>query len=380
MIHAGFFRYVIIAMKNYIVTQWGLFLVLLVGSVAAEGTSHQSVSIQHAPQVVNNMPEHEVVQSVAPVTRGKARNVILMIGDGMGTEQVWCAWMCNHGKLNLERLPVIGFSRTRSASSAITDSAAGGTAIACGAKTNNGWLGVSPDGKEHVSVMRCLEKAGKQTGFVVTKAVTDATPASFYAHSTDRYKVADIAADLMNSGCRVIIGGGTAQLSPKQIAALRDKGALVRLVGEKDCPPASLRGNFLERSVSEALSTLEQHPDGFFLMIEGSQIDTAAHARDLRELVHETLDFDRAVGVVLRWMQSHPDTLLVITADHQTGGLSLLGGSVEKGEVSGLFATHRHSGVAVPVYAAGAGAAVFGGIQENTELKNKILRVCEFLE
>lgn len=363
-------------MKNYLVAKWGMWLLLLVGSVAADGKSQPSVSIQQAPQVVNNMPVHEVVQSVLPVTRDKARNVILMIGDGMGAEQVWCAWMCNHGKLNLERLPVIGFSRTRSASSVITDSAAGGTAIACGTKTNNGWLGVSPDGKECTSVMRCLEKAGKQTGFVVTKAVTDATPASFYAHSTDRYKVADIAADLVNSGCRVIIGGGTALVSPKQIAALRDKGAHVRLEGEKDCLPASRRGNFLQRAVGDALATLETHPGGFFLLIEGSQIDTAAHARDLNEMVQETLDFDRAVGVVLRWMQSHPDTLLVITADHQTGGLSLLGGSVEKGEVSGIFATHRHSGVAVPVYAAGAGAAAFGGIQENTELKNKILRAC----
>ena len=366
----------VILMINYIATKWGLLLVLLVGSVAADGKSQPDVSSRQAPQVVNNMPVHEVVQKVPPVTRDKARNVILMIGDGMGAEQVWCAWMCNHGRLNLEMLPVIGFSRTRSASSVITDSAAGGTAIACGSKTNNGWLGVTPDGKEHASVMRCLEKAGKQTGLVVTKAVTDATPASFYAHSTDRHKVADIAADLVDSGCRVVIGGGTALVSPKQIAALRDKGALVRLEGEKDCLPASRRGNFLERSVSDALAALETHPDGFFLLIEGSQIDVAAHARDLHEMVQETLDFDRAVGVVLRWMQSHPDTLLVITADHQTGGLSLLGGSVEKGEVSGSFATHHHSGVAVPIYATGAGAAAFGGIQENTELKEKILRAC----
>lgn len=377
MIHAGFFR-VIIVMINYIATKWSLLLVLLVGSVAADGKSQPDVSSRQTPQMVKNMPVHEVVQNVPPVTRDKARNVVLMIGDGMGAEQVWCAWMCNHGKLNLEKLPVIGFSRTRSASSVITDSAAGGTAIACGEKTNNGWLGIAPDGKKIVSVMRCLKIAGKQTGLVVTKAVTDATPASFYAHSTDRYKVADITADLVNSGCRVIIGGGTALVSPTQIAALRDKGALVRLEGEKDCLPASRRGNFLEKSVSEALTTLEAHPDGFFLLVEGSQIDTAAHARDLNEMVQETLDFDRAVGVVLRWMQSHPDTLLVITADHQTGGLSLLGGDVEKGEVSGSFATHRHSGVAVPIYATGAGAAVFGGIQENTEFKNKILRACGF--
>lgn len=353
-----------------------LLAAVLLGGVVAGCEVVHVLTAQNKPQEVGNVPVHEVVSTAPPATGKKARNVILMIGDGMGSEHIWSAWMCNHGKLNLEKLPIIGFSRTRSASSAITDSAAGGTAIACGVKTNNGWLGLSPDKKEHLSVMRCLEKAGKQTGLVVTKAITDATPASFYAHCSDRSKTSAIAEDLVDSGCRVIIGGGTSVVSPRQMEALKRKGALVRLEGAEHCPPASQRGNFLENAVSEALTTLEKHPDGFFLMVEGSQIDTAGHWMNLRETVQETLDFDRALGVVLRWMQSHPDTLLVVTADHQTGGLSLLSGAVEKGEVKGCFATMRHSGVAVPVYAAGAGAAAFGGMQENTELKPKILRAC----
>lgn len=292
---------------------------------------------------------------------------------GMGAEHVWAAWLCNHGKLNIERLPVTGFSRTSSASHTITDSAAGGTAIACGRKAHNGHLGQTPDGRPVISLMQLLAAGGRLTGMVVTKAITDATPAAFYAHVNDRHDTEAVAAALVNSGCRVITGGGADCVTPAQVAELRARGAVVRLAAPRDCPPASQRGDFLEKAVEEALGILGQGENGFFLLVEGSCIDLAAHENNLRETVLETLDFDRAIGCVLRWMQQHPDTLLVVTADHQTGGLSILGGSAARGEVRGTFATRNHSGVAVPVYAAGAGAARFGGIQENTEIFNKIL-------
>ncbi len=336
-------------------------------------------AVLHAatPQVVGNMPQHDVVARVPAVTRHAARNVILMIGDGMGSEHVWAAWLCNRGKLNMEQLPVIGFVRTPSASSTITDSAAAGTAIACGHKAINGQLGVSPAGEQLVSLLQHMAATGRQTGLVVTKSITDATPAAFYARCTNRHDTASIVAHLAQCGCRVIVGGGTAIVPYELQQSLRVGGTLLRLVGSEHCAPASRRGNFLADSVQEALGTLEKSPGGFFLMVEGSQIDQAAHANDLAETVQETLDFDRAVGVVLRWMIRHPDTLLIITADHQTGGLSILGGSKEKGEVKAAFSTSKHSGVAVPLYATGAGAAAFGGVQENTELLPKILRAAK---
>lgn len=332
---------------------------------------------QDSPQTVGNMPQHDVVQQVPGSTEQVPRHIILMIGDGMGSEHVWAAWLCNHGKLNIERLPIIGLVRTPSASNTITDSAAAGTAIACGHKTRNGQLGITPDGEPLDSILVHMDATGRQMGLVVTKAITDATPAAFYAHCKNRYLSAAIAADLVESGCRVIIGGGSGIISRAQQEQLRAAGALLRLEGHEHCLPASRRGTFLPDAVGEALRTLESHPQGFFLMVEGSQIDTAAHANDLAEVVQETLDFDRAVGVVLEWMQTHPDTLLIVTADHQTGGLSLLGGSKEKGEVTATFSTGNHSGVAVPLYATGAGAAIFGGVQENTELMPKILRAAQ---
>lgn len=324
-------------------------------------------------QTVSGVPTHTPVEESVPASSRTARNVILMIGDGMGAEHMWAAWLCNHGALNMERLPVVGMSRTVSASHAITDSAAAGTAIACGHKAVNGQVGVTPDGHTSVSVMQQLFANGRETGIVVTKSVTDATPAAFYAHADNRHDTPAIAADLIRCGCRVLIGGGAACISESQKDSLRRQGVLLRLVAPRDCPPASQRGDYLEQAVQEALSVLEAAPGGFFLLIEGASIDLAAHDNNLRETVLETLDFDRAVGKVLRWMKTHPDTLLVVTADHQTGGLSILGGSARNGEVVGAFSTRKHSGVAVPVFAAGAGAARFGGWMENTEFLNKIL-------
>lgn len=309
-------------------------------------------------------------EQAAPV----ARNVVLMIGDGMGAEHVWAAWLGNKGALNITSLPVTGCSITTSASHTITDSAAGGTAIACACKAVNGQLGMDAQGNHRESLAVQMRRAGKSTGLVVTKSITDATPAAFYAHTTNRYNTEEVAAALVEAGFEVIAGGGAGDFTEEQRELLQKRSKRCKLVATKECPPVSERGNWLPEQVAAALAVLETDSDGFFLMVEGSLIDAAAHKNDLAETVRETLDFDRAVGVVLKWMQQHPDTLLVVTADHQTGGLSLRGGNREKGEVNGHFSTFSHSGIAVPVYAAGAGAEQFCGVQQNTALAPKIRR------
>lgn len=316
---------------------------------------------------------HEVVApaEVRP-TEKVARNVVLMIGDGMGAEHVWAAWLCNKGALNITTLPITGFSITTSASHTITDSAAGGTAIACGCKAKNKHLGMDAEGKHHDSLAVHMRKAGKSTGLVVTKAITDATPAAFYAHVESRYDTPAIARALVEAGFDVVAGGGAGNFTAEQKESLQKSCRLFELAADGHCPPASERGNWLPERVEAALEVLEKDKDGFFLMVEGSRIDESAHVNDLPETVRETLDFDRAVGVVLEWMKKHPDTLLVVTADHQTGGLSLLGGDARAGEVKGHFSSFNHSGVAVPVYATGPGAAQFSGVQQNTDLAPKI--------
>ncbi len=324
-------------------------------------------------QTVEGLPRHDV--EVVPAAGAEPRNVILMIGDGMGQEHVWAAWLCNGGKLNITSLPYTGFSCTVSANKTVTDSAAGGTALACGGKTDNGMLGQAPNGRSYVSLAEALRGQGKATGLVVTKAITDATPAAFYAHVDSRKKTTKIAEALTEAKFDVVLGGGAKAFSEAQMAKLRANGADVEFFAPEDCPPASERGELLTDCVNRALDKLEGAPQGFFLMIEGSRIDSAAHDNDLRETVCEVLDFDRAVGAVMAWMHKHPDTLLVVAADHQTGGLSLVDGDLQKGRVKGSFSTYYHSGVSVPVYAAGVGAGVFTGVMDNTQLQHKILEV-----
>lgn len=327
-------------------------------------------------QTVEGVPTHGVEDApaaTAPLQEGKApRYIIFMIGDGMGLEQVSAALVCNKGKLNIQRLPVTGLSETCSASHLVTDSAAGGTALACGRRTNNKWLGLSPEGTRLVSLADTARRHGKAVGLVVTKAITDATPAAFYAHVDNREKTADIARDLSETPFTVIIGGGAEAFPQESMDTMRGRGTHLNLAAPKHLPPASERGGFLPEQTAEALRVLEQAPEGFFLMIEGSQIDVAGHGHDLREVVCETLDFDRTIGVVLDWMETHPDTLLVITADHQTGGLVIVGGDMGKGRVTCVFGADSHNGVMVPVYAAGVGAERFSGMMKNTDVAENI--------
>ena len=152
-------------------------------------------------------------------------------------------------------------------------------------------------------------------------------------------------------------------------------GAHVLLAAPGDCPYAAERGNMLPEQTRKALQVLETSPNGFFLMIEGSEIDIASHKCDLENMVREVLDFDKALGVVLEWMQTHPDTLLVVTADHQTGGLAIRDGDIAKGTLKASFATTDHSGIYVPVFAAGCGAHHFHGIMDNTDIPSKIRQI-----
>lgn len=334
--------------------------------------------------VVSGLPRHDAVdgQTLALACLSESENkpprhIILMIGDGMGLEHVTAAWLCNGGGLNITQLPHAALTLTPSANKEITDSAAAGTALSCGHKANNGQVGQLPDGEPVESLADFFRQQGKATGLVVTKAVTDATPASFYAHTDSRKNTGAIAEALAGAGFDVVLGGGASDFAAGQMERMCARGALVKLDAPGNLPYASERGDWLSRATAQALEKLEKNDKGIFLMVEGSQIDMAAHANFLEESIRETLDFDKAVGVVLEWMAKHPDTLLVITADHQTGGLSLLAGDRKSGSVTGIFTTKGHSGIAVPLYAAGCRASLFDGVIENTEVPAKIRQAAQ---
>lgn len=321
------------------------------------------------------------------------KNVIVMIGDGMGLAQVYATMVASGHKLNIERCKYVGFSKTYSYDHFVTDSGAGGTAIACGVKTRNGMIGMKPDSTVAVSLLEEAEKKGLSTGIVVACALTHATPATFVSHQVSRDMYEEIAADYLKTDIDVMIGGGrkyfenredgknlTNDLKSRnyQIAYSLDEvktvksGKLAGLLYDDQNPPMPERGKMLPESTVAAIDILDNNKKGFLLMIEGSQIDWACHDNDANQLVREMLDFDETVGRVLDYAAKKGNTLVIITADHETGGLSLPNGDVKSKTVDAGFATKSHTGIAVPVYAFGPGADRFGGFMENTEFKSKI--------
>lgn len=327
------------------------------------------------------------------------KNIILMIGDGMGVSQVYAGITANENHLNIERSKHIGFSKTYSANDYVTDSAAGGTAIACGEKTNNGVIGMDSVGNPIKSILKCASENDLSTGVAVTCELTHATPASFIAHQPNRYMTEEIAADYLNVPFTVAIGGGrkhfeerkdernlTTELKEKdyQVVYTLDEmksvtsGKLLALLADEHPEAYPARGELLPEGVSKALEILSQNQKGFFLMVEGSQIDWGGHSNDTEVIVNEVRDFDNAVKVAFDFADNNPETLVIITADHETGGMSLLGGNFDSGEVKAKYTTKGHSAVMVPVFAYGKGAEEFTGIYQNTDIIKKILKLYGF--
>jgi len=328
------------------------------------------------------------------------RNVIFMIGDGMGLPAVYSAMTVSDNTLNIIRCNNIGLQKTNSADNYITDSAAAGTALASGNKTKNGVIGMNSDGKPVKSILEIAEEHGLATGLVSTSSITHATPASFIAHQASRGSYEDIALDFLKTDIDVFIGGGYDHFAKRKdklnlIDSLKIRGYDVETTMNLVLSSSSLklagftapvhntyrskgRGNMLPDASVKAIEILSRNPKGFFLMIEGSQIDWAGHANHADTLIDETLDFDNAVGKVLDFAQKDGHTLVVITADHETGGITIVGGDIHSHKAVLNFSTKDHTAVMVPVYAFGPGSDNFNGIYENTEIFQKILSCFKF--
>ncbi len=324
------------------------------------------------------------------------KNVIFMIGDGMGITQIQAAMTANGNKLNFERFQTIGLSKTSSSSSYITDSAAGATAFSIGKKTYNGAIGVNSDTVAEKTILEYAEDAGLATGMVATSTITHATPAAFIAHQPSRQMYEEIAADFLKTDIDVFIGGGKDNFTNRKdgvnladslsannyqvvfdldgLSAIKE-GKIAALLNAEAMPPYSKgRGEMLLPSTLKAIEILNQNEAGFFLMIEGSQIDWGGHANDPEYVVSELLDFDNVIGSVLDFAEKDGNTLVIITADHETGGLTLPHGSNILGDSTAThFSTTHHTGVMVPVFAKGPGEDAFGGIYENTQFFDKIM-------
>jgi alkaline phosphatase len=342
-------------------------------------------------------------------TSRRVRNVILCIGDGMGLGQVSLARLRAvgpEGKLHMERLPVSGLVRTHSANRLITDSAASGTAISSSIKTKNGMIGMAPDGTTYRTILEAAQAQGMATGLVVTCAITHATPATFAAHVKSRKMETRIAEQLIANRVNVLLGGGREFFLPRSdpnssrkdgrdlIAEARDAGyayietaaelravrapyllglfqveALTTIAPE---PPLSLLTKKAIGALRNAEPSSTGRRNGFFLMVEGSQIDWACHNNDADSCVRQTLLFDQAVKAAVDFALRDGRTLVLVTADHETGGLTIPTSKGDERDVEPAWSTGGHTGSPVPIYALGPNAERFAGVYDNTEIARRL--------
>jgi len=326
-----------------------------------------------------------------------AKNIVLMIGDGMGLSQISAGMIRNNNTLFLEQFPVVGLHKAYSSDNLITDSAAGATAFATGIKTYNGAIGVTADQNPAPTILEQAEERGMATGMVVTSTVVHATPAAFIAHVKDRNMYENIALGFLQTEIDLVIGGGSKYFNRRSdqrniYGLLQEKGYYVSdfsiepltdialdftknlayFTSESDPPTVQQGRDYLVPASQLACNFLSRRSDkGFFLMIEGAQIDWAGHANNTSYMVSEMIEFDKAIGEVLKYAKEDGNTLIIVTGDHETGGFSINQGSTRDSLVAG-YTTDYHTGTLIPVFAYGPGASLFSGIYENNSIYDRM--------
>ena len=322
----------------------------------------------------------------------KPKNIILAIADGAGLNHITVSRLAIGGpdhKLYIDQLPVAGTSSTHAYENLITDSAAAATAWATGNKTKNRYLSVDKDKKELTTIFEMLDDRGYLKGIVATSSVTHATPAAFYAHIDSRYKEKEIADQLLNSSVDIALGGGQEffnlqeldknhHLMTEKVSLENNYDGLKNIIGlfDEDGMERGLDMPTQREMTNYALDYLDDKCNGFFLMTEGSQIDWAGHSNDIEYMIREFKDFDLTIKDLINFVTANKDTLLLITADHETGGLQLMKQKDDSFIVQ--WGTGGHTGVPVGVYAYGPGSQNFSGVMDNTDIFYKILEVLDY--
>jgi alkaline phosphatase len=340
----------------------------------------------------------------------RPRNIILCIGDGMGVNQVALArdsGVGPGGRLWMETMPYAGLVSTHNASGEVTDSAAAITAILCGVKTSNKRLGQDADGTDWITLPERLREEGYRVGAAVTCSITHATPAGLAAHVSNRDQEILIAVQMFDAKIDVLFGGGrTYWLPDSQPGGARSDGRNLlseaqqagwQIVQDSRQMEAVSSGRVIGLLQDDALTTLPPEPSlaemtqaalrilsssqdqshPFFLMVEGSQIDWAGHQNNQAACVRQALLFDMAVRAALEFAVRDQHTLVLVTADHETGDLTLSGGTAKPGNLKARWGSQDHSAAKVPIYAYGPGAQTFTGVLDNTQIALKIARLMD---
>ncbi len=371
---------------------WGkfIYIIFITTSLLIISGCETSRNVSTGP-VVNNVPE-----GIRP------KNVIFLIGDGMGLPQITGAMYMNNNQTVFERFKNIGFHKSHSSDNLVTDSAAGATSFASGVKTYNGAIGVDAQKQSVPTILEMAEQKGMATGMVVTSSITHATPAAFIAHVNGREEAEGIAVQFLDTPIDLFIGGGMKAFTQRVdqrdlVSELKAKGYDITSYFEQEISQLNVNTSknigyftangeplperegrdYLPEATRKSLDYLgDRSPNGFFLMIEGSQIDWGGHANDANYVVTELLEFEKVINQVLDWSEKNRNTLVVVTADHETGGFAVNPGS-KLNRIEVAFTTKSHTALMVPVFAAGPGSELFRGIYENTDIFFKLKNLME---
>ena len=372
-------------------TAWKVFVDLGVDFINTDMPSKSSTYLATLDHRVYQNSTHSKVYAPFFLTDQKnnpAQNVILLIGDGNGLSQISSAALANGGDLTLTQLKSIGFLKTQSADDFTTDSAAAGTAISTGTKTNNRAIGVDASQVPLQNITEFLGGHGFLSGCITTDEITGATPASFYAHRVDRSETMGIAEDLVKSNLSLFVGGGSKHfqnnglsnaftlLNDIQSIGIATQEKVGYFISELGVPSVlEGRGDLLAKATKSGLQFFKRKDKPFFLMIEAAQIDSNGHTNNVAGIVTEGIDFDKAISEAIKYADQTMNTLVIITADHETSGFSIPQGNLEHKTIEGDFTTHDHTGSMVPIFAYGPGSQEFQGVYENSELFGKIIKV-----
>jgi len=381
------------------------------------GDSLPKGSIADKDAFLETLPEGQslIQKELIPVER-KAKNIILLISDGMSLSQVSTYRLLKGGpneRISVDKFPISGIVLTHSEDAIVTDSASSATAFSTGKKTNNGALGLDKDKKVLENFTEIITKYGYVSSLISTSEITHATPAAYASHVDLRWKTDEISIQMMDSDVMTILGGGRHFFLPEEMGGKRSDGLNLleqvksshtvlttkaemdsfdfsnkgRLVGlfadealrDKETPENHIYEPTSSEMLNFAINRSEQFTSdsckGFFIMVEGSQVDWAGHANDLNYLKREMKDFDEAVNKALEFAINDQETLVIVTADHETGGLLIEPATPTNytaPEVKFSFNTGlgygSHTGVPVPVYAYGPGSENFTGTLDNTDI------------
>lgn len=368
--------------------------ILLITSINCIAQDSNTIQVAPKPDVI--------LEKLPIVEDGPIKNVIFIIGDGTGLVQLTSgqySLVGAEGLLHLQTMPVTGIVKTYASNSLITDSAAGATAYSCGAKTDNGKIAQLSDSTNCKTILELAEEKGLSTGLVSTSGITHATPASYASHVPSRGMQAKIAEHYLQSGVEVFLGGGTEFFIPSTEDGSRREdsrnlieefqtagyeyinskdgldnsgnGKLLGLFSPSGMPSEERTPTLAEMS-AKAISSLSENENGFFLMIEGSQIDWGGHENNTDYVLREVKDFDNAIKEVLDFAKKDGETLVVLTADHETGGMTLNAPYGSREHIEIAWTTGNHTGVPIPLMAYGPHAIEFTGWWENTEVGQKV--------